>query len=41
MTCKHSVVLALFVIRNPQEQPIEGERKHNLKLAKVREGYCG
>ncbi len=41
VTCKHDVVLALYVIRNPEEQPIEGERKHNLKLAKVREGFCG
>ncbi len=37
--CKHQVALALYVIRNPQEQPQEGERKPNLKLAKVREGF--
>ena len=39
--CKHSVALALYVIRNPQEHPQEGERKPNLKLAKVWEGFCG
>ncbi len=39
--CKHAVLLALYTIRHPQEQPIEGEHKPNLKLAKVREGYCG
>jgi len=39
--CKHSVALALYVIRNPHEQPQEGERKPNLKLARVREGFCG
>jgi uncharacterized Zn finger protein len=40
-TCKHQVALALYVIRNPKDQPQEGERKPNLKLARVREGFCG
>ncbi len=39
--CKHSVALALYVIRHPQDQPQEGERKPNLNLARVREGFCG
>ena len=30
VTCKHSVALALYVIRNPQEQPQEGEHKADL-----------
>lgn len=39
-TCKHQVALALYAIRNPQEQPTEGERKPNLRLAKVRNGFA-
>jgi uncharacterized Zn finger protein len=38
VTCKHSVALALHVIRNPYS---EREHKPNLKLARVREGFCG
>ncbi len=34
--CKHAVMLVMVAT---QEQPQEGE--HNLRLAKVREGYCG
>jgi len=33
--CKHQTLVALYVIRNPQEQPSEGEHKPSLKLAKV------
>jgi uncharacterized Zn finger protein len=40
-TCKHCVALALYVIRNPQGEPSEGERKPDLRLARVREGFCG
>jgi len=36
VTCKHAVILALYVIRHPQEQPLEGEHKPDLRLAKVR-----
>lgn len=39
--CKHQVILALHVVRHPQEQPQEGERRPNLRLARVREGFCG
>lgn len=40
--CKHSVGLALYVIRTPQAEAIneaEEERPANLKLAKVRPGW--
>jgi len=42
VSCKHVAVLALTVLRMPQvqEEPIE-ERKPNLRLAKVRPGFCG
>ncbi len=42
VTCKHATALALVVLRMPQveEEPTE-ERKPNLRLAKVRPGYCG
>lgn len=37
MTCKHSVALALYAIRNPQaETKEEAPKPLNLKLAKVR-----
>ena len=36
VTCKHMVILALNVIRNPQERPQGGEHRPNLKLARVR-----
>ncbi len=36
--CKHVVMLTMVAT---QEQPQEGERKPNLKLARVREGFCG
>ncbi len=39
--CKHQAMLALYVIRNPREQPQEGAHKASLKLARVREGFCG
>ena len=41
ITCKHMVSLALYTIRNPQEEPKKEECKPNLKLAKVRPGFCG
>ncbi len=40
VTCKHATAVALFVLRMPQEEPQEAERKPDLKLAKVRQGYC-
>ena len=39
--CKHMVALGLYTIRNPQEEAKEEESKPNLKLAKVRPGFCG
>ena len=36
--CKHAVVLALHVIRNPQAE--EEARPVNLKLGKVRKGFA-
>ncbi len=39
--CKHMVALALYTIRNPQEEPTKEERKPDLKLARVRPGFCG
>ena len=39
VTCKHATALALVILRMPQEEPTE-ERKPDLKLAKVRQGYC-
>jgi len=46
VTCKHATVLALFVLRTPQADPHtaespETERVPNLKLARVRPGFCG
>ena len=42
VTCKHATALALTVLRMPQveEEPTE-ERKPDLRLAKVRPGFCG
>ncbi len=42
VTCKQATALALTVLRMPQaqEEPTE-ERKPDLRLAKVRPGYCG
>jgi len=37
--CKHQTLVALHVIRNPQEEPSEVEHKPNQRLAKVREGF--
>jgi len=39
--CKHILLTLLWSIRHPHEQPQEGEHKPNLKLARVREGFCG
>jgi len=33
--CKHQTLVALHVIRTPQERPQEGEHKPSLKLARV------
>src|SRR5215510_3946038 len=42
VACKHATVVALFVLRLPQEpQPPEEDRKPDLKLTRVRSGYCG
>lgn len=46
VTCKHATAVALFVLRMPQEEPQEeepqeAECKPDLKLARVREGFCG
>jgi uncharacterized Zn finger protein len=42
VTCKHATVLALSILREPQEQsPQEADRKPDLKLARVRPGFCG
>ena len=35
--CKHAVLLALYAIQQPQE----GEHKADLRLTKVRPGFCG
>lgn len=35
--CKHQVILALHVVRTPEEQPSEGERKSD-DVAQVRNG---
>ncbi len=42
VTCKHATALALVILRMPQaqEEPTE-ERKPDLRLAKVRPGFCG
>ncbi len=40
-TCKHSVALALHVIRNPQPEVRAEETAPNLKLGKVRAGFTG
>src|SRR5215831_11588002 len=37
-TCKHSVALALHVIRTPQSEVNKEEKEPNLKLGKVRVG---
>ena len=39
-TCKHAVVLALHVIRTPQEEAKEEARPVNLKLGKARAGFA-
>jgi len=39
IVCKHVVMLTMVATQEHQEQPQEGEP--NLRLAKVREGYCG
>jgi len=42
VACKHATVVALFVLRLPQEQqPQEADHKPDLKLTRVRPGYCG
>ena len=39
-TCKHAVLLALYIIRTPQtEAETEEERPVNLTLGKVRKGF--
>ena len=40
-TCKHSVALALHVIRTPQPEVRKEETAPNLKLEKVRVGFAG
>src|ERR1051325_6921743 len=40
-TCKHSVALALHVIRTPQPEVTGEETAPNLKLGKVRVGFAG
>src|SRR5262245_5826918 len=37
--CKHAVILALHVIRTPQDEAKQEERPVNLKLGKVRPGW--
>jgi len=39
--CKHVVMLALYAGSHPQKQPLEEKHMPNLKLARVREGFCG
>ena len=40
--CKHGLALALTATQDhPQEQPLERKHRPNLKLARVREGFCG
>ena|SRR5437867_1202347 len=42
VACKHATVVALSVLRLPQgEQAQEPERRPDLKLTRVRPGYCG
>lgn len=42
VACKHATVVALSVLRLPQEQqPQETDHKPDLKLTRVRPGYCG
>ncbi len=40
--CKHQAMLAMYLIQLAQDKPREEEEhRPNLKLAKVREGFCG
>src|SRR5262245_61205014 len=42
VACKHATVVALFVLRLPREpQPAGEDHKPDLKLTRVRSGYCG
>jgi len=38
--CKHSVILALHVIRTPKAEAVEEERPVNLNLVKTRKGFA-